>query len=367
MKKETFAELEIITKNVLHNFKYFKNKLNIKTKLLVLIKANSYGHGAIEFSKIMERAGADYFAVAHPIEGIELRAGGIKKTPIMVLIGETNYYKELIEHRLEPCFPNINSLKNFYKILKGLDIDSYPVHLILDTGMHRLGFMKREIPELLNFLKKHPQIRVKSVFSHLAASDEKKWDKFTLEQITQFQELAHQIEECIGYHPLCHILNSAGIERFTKYQMDMVRLGIGVYGISSIKHSNLKPAAALKCKIIQIKNLGPKDGTIGYGRHGKITKHSQIATIPLGYADGIDRRLGNGKAKFLVKGKLVPTIGNICMDMSMIDITGSGAKVGDTVTIFGEKPTAQSLAKILGTIPYEIITSVNRRIRRVSK
>ena len=209
-------------------------------------------------------------------------------------------------------------------------------------------------------------MRVKSIFSHLAASDEPENDDFTLGQIKLFQQNAGTLSDSLGYKPMWHILNSAGIERFPQYQFDMVRLGIGIYGISALPGVQLAPVASLKCKILQIKHLKPEDGTVGYGRHGKIAAGGTVtATIPVGYADGIDRLLGCGRASFLLNGKRVPTIGNICMDMCMLDITGVEAKVGDTVTIFGKEPTISELAEILGTIPYEILTSVPRRIERV--
>ena len=364
--QNTFAQLEINYPNCIHNYNYFRSKLKPSTKLLILIKANSYGHGAVEFAKVMAEAGADYFGVAHPIEGIELRQGGLK-TPILVLTTGTDYYKDIIEYNLEPGMPNLYSLKIFNAILEEMGIEDYNIHIKLDTEMNRLGFMEKELPELHDFLKNNKRIKVQSIYSHLAASDEPQHDEFTLGQIALYEKMAPQIDAVLGYKPIHHILNSAGIERFTQYQFDMARLGIGIYGISAVDQSELKPAASFTCKILQVKELEPTDGTVGYGRHGKLHegKVTKIATLPLGYADGINRHLGRGKAHFCVNGQLVPTIGNICMDMCMIDITGTDAKVGDTVTIFGEKPHARELAGILGTIPYEVFTSVARRVRRV--
>ena len=206
----------------------------------------------------------------------------------------------------------------------------------------------------------------KSVYSHLAAAEDPDNDSFTLGQVEMFRQNADRLTEVLGYRPMYHILNSAGIERFPQYQFDMVRLGIGIYGISSLPGVRLYPVASFKCKILQIKNLKPEDGTIGYGRYGHVAPSGTvIATIPVGYADGVDRRLGRGAASFMLNGHRVPTIGNICMDMCMLDITGVPAEVGDTVTVFGEDPTASEMADILGTIPYEIFTSVPRRIERV--
>lgn len=362
--QNTFAQMEIHYPNILHNYHYFRSKLNPSTKMLVLIKANAYGHGAVEFARIMEQAGADYFAVAHPVEGVELKKAGLR-TPVIILSGGTDHYKQLTEYDLEPAIPSMDSLHRFHAVLEQAGLTDYPVHIKLDTGMHRLGFMEKDLPALLDFLHTRPRIRVKSVYTHLAASDEPAHDAFTLGQIELYQRLAARIDQALGYRPIHHVLNSAGIERFTQFQFDMVRLGIGIYGISAVDAAALKPAASLTCKILQIKELSPEDGTVGYGRHGKLTRETnRIATLPLGYADGIDRHLGRGNACFCVNGHLVPTIGNICMDQCMIDVTGTDARVGDVVTIFGEQPRATELARILGTIPYEIFTSVAHRVER---
>lgn len=364
-REEEFSRLEINLGGCLENYKYFRSKLEASTKLLVLVKANAYGHGAVEFASLMENAGADYLAVAYPVEGVELRQAGIT-SPIMVLTAGTDSFEQIINYGLEPGIPNIYSLKVLCEVLGKRGMSDFPVHLKLDTGMHRLGFMTEELDELMDFLKDCPQIRVKSVYSHLAAADDPSCDEFTLGQIELFKSNADRLSESLGYKPLYHILNSAGIERFTSCQFDMVRLGIGIYGVSALPGNKLSPVASFKCKVLQVKALAPGDGTIGYGRRGKIASEGTvIATIPVGYADGVDRHLSCGKGCFTVNGHKVPTIGNICMDMSMLDVTGLDVKVGDTVTIFGEDPTISELASILGTIPYEILTSVPRRIRRI--
>ncbi|MDE5890103.1 MAG: alanine racemase [Bacteroidales bacterium] len=365
LKENDFSRLEINLTNCLGNYRYFRGKLAQGTKLLVLVKANAYGHGALEFASMMENAGADYLAVAYPVEGMELRRGGVS-LPIMVLTAGTDYFEEIISSSLEPSIPNMYTLKAFCEVLKSRNIENYPIHLKLDTGMHRLGFMSSELDELLAYLSDCRNVMVKSVFSHLAASEDPDSDDFILGQIAMFRRNAGIISDGIGYRPMYHVLNSAGIERFPEYQFDMVRLGIGIYGISAIPGTELAPVASFKCKILQIKTLSPEDGTIGYGRLGHIAPEGTvIATIPVGYADGIDRRLGNGHCSFMLNGHRVPTIGNICMDMCMLDITGVQAEVGDTVTIFGENPTASEIASLLGTIPYEVFTSVPRRIDRV--
>ena len=360
-----FSRLEINLNGCLENYRYFRARLEASTKLLVLVKANAYGHGAVEFASLMEDAGADYLAVAYPIEGIELRQAGIK-APVMVLTAGTDSFEQIINYGLEPGIPNMYSLKVLCEVLEKRGMTGFPIHIKLDTGMHRLGFMTDELAELHEFLKDNDAVRVKSVYSHLAAADDPSCDLFTKEQIALFQKNADMLSQAIGYKPLYHILNSAGIERFPEYQFDMVRLGIGIYGVSALPGDHLQTVASFKCKILQIKTLKPEDGTIGYGRHGKIAPEGTvIATIPVGYADGIDRHLSCGKGYFTVNGRRVPTIGNICMDMCMLDVTGTDAKVGDTVTIFGEDPKITDLAAILGTIPYEVLTSVPRRIQRI--
>ena len=329
------------------------------------MKANAYGHGAVEFAAMMQSCGADYLAVALPVEGMELRQAGIS-LPILVLTAGTDFFEEIIDNRLEPGIPNLYTLKALCEVLKERGMRDFPVHIKLDTGMHRLGFMPGELPELLDFLKDCPWVRVKSVYSHLAAAEDPESDDFTLGQIGMFRTGADELSKALGYKPMYHILNSAGIERFPQYQYDMVRLGIGIYGISSLPGVHLPAVASLKVKVLQVKELGPLDGTIGYGRFGQIAPEGTvIATVPVGYADGIDRHLGRGRASFSLNGHRVPTIGNICMDMCMLDVTGVPAKAGDTVTIFGDDPTVSELAEILGTIPYEIMTSVPRRIERV--
>lgn len=364
-KNEDFSRLELSLSGCLENYKYFKSKLNPSTKMLVLVKANAYGHGATEYASMLQDAGVDYLAVAYPIEGVELRQSGIHK-PILVLTAGTDFFEEIIDNRLEPGIPNLYTLKALCAVLEKHGLDHYPIHIKLDSGMHRLGFMSSELPELESFLANTDKVTVKTVYSHLAASEDPDSDEFTERQVRLFLKNAGSLTQAIGYKPMYHILNSAGIERFPQYQFDMVRLGIGIYGISALPDVKLATVASFKCKILQIKTLKPEDGTIGYGRHGQIAPAgTTIATIPVGYADGIDRHLGCGRCSFELNGHRVPTIGNICMDMCMLDITGTEAKVGDTVTIFGEEPSVKELAEILGTIPYEIMTSIPRRIERI--
>lgn len=363
MITDDFSRLELSLKAATENFRYFRSLLEPQTKLLVLVKANAYGHGGVEFAAMMQRAGADYLAVAYPVEGLELRRNGIS-LPILVLTAGTDFYPEIIETRMEPSIPNLDALKKLVAILREKGLKDYPVHIKLDTGMHRLGFMSEELPALADFLRQSPEVRVKGFFSHLCVAEDPEQDSFTLGQIDLFQKNTAYMADQIGYMPMRHILNSAGIERFPQFQFDMVRLGIGIYGISALPGVQLAPVASLKVKILQIKHLGPGD-TVGYGRWGKAGEGTTIATIPVGYADGIDRHLGRGAASFSLNGHRVPTIGNICMDMCMLDVTGVPCAVGDTVTVFGEDPTVSELAGILDTIPYEILSSIPRRIHRL--
>lgn len=360
-----FSRLELRLPACRDNFRYFRSRLRPETKMLVLVKANAYGHGAVEFAAMMQQEGADYLAVAMPVEGVELRRAGIS-LPILVLTAGTDFFDEIISCRLEPGIPNLYTLKALCAELKRRGITDFPIHVKLDTGMHRLGFMTSELPELLDYLRDCPYVKLRSVYSHLCVAEDPQEDEFTLGQISMFRRNADMLSAGIGYKPMYHVLNSAGIERFPEYQFDMVRLGIGIYGISALPGVKLSPVASLKVKILQVKNLTEPSDTIGYGRHGHVGEGGKrIATIPVGYADGIDRHLGCGRASFSLHGRRVPTIGNICMDMCMLDVTGVDAQAGDTVTIFGADPTAEELASILGTIPYEIFTSVPKRIERV--
>ena len=363
MKEDDFSRLELSLPAALENYKYFRSLLDPATRLLVLVKANAYGHGAVEFASMMQRAGADYLAVALPLEAVELRRAGIS-LPILVLTAGTDFFEEIIRYRLEPGIPNLYTLKAFAAALRKKGLKDYPVHIKLDTGMHRLGFMSSELDGLTEALADMPEVRVRSMYSHLCVAEDPEEDEFTLGQLQLFEKNTTAVAQRIGYMPMRHILNSAGIERFPQYQYDMVRLGIGIYGISALPGVRLSPVASLKVKVLQVKQLGAGD-TVGYGRWGKAHEGTVIATIPVGYADGIDRHLGRGNASFSLNGHRVPTIGNICMDMCMLDVTGVPCQPGDTVTIFGADPTAEELAGILGTIPYEILTSVPRRIERV--
>ena len=348
---------------MLYNYRFFRSKLSISTKLLVLVKANAYGHGDIECSRLLEEFGADYLGVALPSEGIGLKKAGIN-LPILILTPGLENYEEIIQYGLEPSIFDFESARSFLGTLAKLKISSYPIHIKLDTGMHRVGFNPIDIAQLNKLLLSNNNLIVKSVFSHLSSADESKHDEFTRCQIELFKKMSSEILSVLNYKPMCHILNSVGTERFTDAQMDMVRVGVGIYGTSYVDQTKLKPVGSLQAPIIHIQEVS--EGSVGYGRHGVIGETGKlIATLPLGYADGVNRHLGRGAACFMLNGKLVPTIGNICMDSLMLDITGTEAKIGDVVTIFGESPTAGDIAKILKTISYEVYTSVSSRVQRV--
>ena len=346
-----------------HNLNYFRSLLRPDVKVMALVKAFSYGSGSYEIANLLQFHRVDYLGVAFADEGVALREAGIT-LPIIVLNPSFGTYELMIEYNLEPEVFNFSGLDEFVNILDRSGVGTYPIHLKIDSGMHRLGFTRDEVDELISKLKKHSNIKVQSIFSHLAASEDNRHDSFTQDQIDYYTESYNRISQSIGYSPIRHILNSAGIERFSQAQFDMVRLGIGLYGVSSIDQTKLQNVSTLKTHVIQVKYLNPGE-TVGYNRKGVITRPSTIATIPIGYADGLDRRLSNGNGRFMLKGKLVPTIGNVSMDTCMIDATGVDVSEGDEVIIFGKQPTIFDLAKAIGTIPYEVLTSISRRVKRV--
>lgn len=357
------SQLIISRSNLLNNFNFFRSKLKKNTKMLILVKANGYGHGDVEISKLVEEFGADYLGVAFPCEGIRLKRAGIK-LPILILTPGYNNFEEIVNEDLEPSIIDMEALENLNLLLQKCGKSKFPVHLKFNSGMNRVGFCDDDLPRLKEFFSNQERINVKSVFSHLAAADENVHDDFTLGQIRNFEKFYENVTTLLGYKPIKHILNSSGIERFPQYQFDMVRLGIGLYGTSCTKGVNLLPVSFLKAPVVQVKEV--QEGTVGYGRKGTLNGVvKKIATVPLGYADGIDRHLSRGNASFMINGHLAPTIGNVCMDMFMLDVTGIDVKPGDEVTIFGDNPSAIELAAILGTISYEIFTSVSARVQRV--
>lgn len=360
--------MEINLNALLNNFHFFRSLIKPQVKIMVMVKAFSYGSGSFEIANLLQFHNIDYLAVAYADEGIELRKAGIS-LPIMVMNPEQNAFDLMIYHHLEPEIYSFNILDKLEAaIQQNIIPDNKPIgiHIKIDSGMRRLGFEEDDIEPLIQRIKKNKKIIIKSVFSHLAASDESVHDDFTRQQIALFESASQKIIQAFDYSILRHILNSAGISRFPDSHYDMVRLGIGIYGVASDINlqPNLENVSSLKTTISQIKKI-KKGESIGYSRSHFAKDDMTIATIPIGYADGLDRRLSNGKGILKVKGHDAPVVGNICMDMCMIDITNLEVKEGDTVVIFGDENPISELAKSLNSIPYEVLTSVSRRVKRV--
>jgi len=362
LQKQTHRTVFEIDLNAIeYNLNYFKSLLKPKTGIIAMLKASGYGSGTHEVANVCQYQNVAAIAVAFPDEGVELRKSGIK-TPIIIMNPEEESFALMIEHNLEPQIYNFQSLKSFNKAAGNTDAKPYPVHIKIDTGMHRSGFLKEELQLLIDELKQSENIRIKTIFSHLASADEPDQDEFTLGQISLFEKMSLAIMQHFNYPIKRHILNSAGIERFAKYQYDFVRLGIGMYGISA-KGKKLAAVGTLSSSISQIKHVKVGE-TVGYSRKGIAKKDIVIATVPVGYADGLRRILSNGVGKLWVNGKLASIIGNVCMDMCMIDITDIEASEGDRVEIFGKNLPVSKVAKWMNTIPYEVLTGISRRVKR---
>ena len=360
--------LEINFNHLVGNLNHFRSKIKPETKLMVMVKAFGYGSGNLEVSNVLQFHNVDYLTVAFADEGVELRRAGIN-LPIMVMSPEVNSYDNIIKYHLEPEVFSFRNLEFIEKAMENMALpEAHPlnVHIKLDTGMHRLGFSNAELPELIDRIKANPMLHVKSVFSHLATADNPAEDAFTLGQIHNFEEGSQMIVEAFPYKVLRHILNTAGITRFPQYQFDMVRLGIGLYGVPTCEADKglLQPVVSLKTTINQIKRI-PKGDSIGYNRHGHAEHDMRIGIVPIGYADGPSRLLGNGNGKFYVNDRQVPVVGDICMDMCMLDLTDVTAEEGDTVVVFDADHDIADIAKACQTIPYEIMTRVSQRVKRV--
>ncbi len=355
--------LEVNLSAMVHNLNYFRSKLEPTTKVLAMVKAFSYGSGSYEIANMLEYQKIDYLGVAFADEGVALRQSGIS-TPIIVMNPEETGYRSMIEYNLEPEIFSFGELHRFTQAAKSFQMERFPVHIKLDTGMHRLGFVEQEIESLCQELVSNNYVNVKSVFSHLAASDEPRHDDFTRHQVKCFDSMCNRISKSLNKTFYRHILNSMGIERFPEAQFDMVRLGIGLYGINPFNQDLLQNVSSFKTIISQIKTILPGE-TIGYGRKGKAEKETTIAIIPVGYADGFSRKLGNGIGRFWINESYVPVIGNVCMDMCMADITGIEAKEGDTVEIFGNHISILQLAEWMDTISYEVFTGISGRVKRI--
>jgi alanine racemase len=357
--------MEVNLNAVVNNLNYYKSRLQPGVKIMAMVKAFSYGSGTFEIANLLQYHKVDYLAVAYIDEGVSLRQGGIT-LPIMVLNPEVTAFDKLTQNKLEPEIYSFGLMDEFVKYLQQNDLVSYPIHLKIDTGMHRLGFEESELDMLCDMLEGNPYIHIKSAFSHLVASDAEQHDTYTLKQITLFDQAYRQIEEALGYRVIKHIANTSAITRWPVAQYDMVRLGIGLYGIDpAVTDLNaLQPIATLKTSVSQVKSIKAGE-TIGYNRNGSLKKDGRIATVRIGYADGYLRAFGNGVGKMLIKGRLVPTVGNIAMDMCMLDVSEVEVNEGDEVIVFDETQTIEELAKQINTIPYEILTNISQRVKRV--
>jgi len=357
--------LEINLNALEHNLNYYKSEIGSGTQIMAMVKAFSYGSGSFEIANLLEFNKVDYLAVAYADEGVALRKAGTG-LPIMVMSPDAMAFDTIIQHQLEPEIYSVRVLYEFEKVLKRKNLSNYPVHIKLDTGMHRLGFMEDELHQLLSFLNGNKLMHVQSVFSHLVASEDPMHDDFTSHQISLFIKLCNKIKEGLGYSFIRHLANSSAISRWPDARFEMVRLGIGLYGIDSSfgNKSPLQTVTSLKTSISQIKKI-PAGDTVGYSREGKMPDGGTIATVKIGYADGYNRGLGNGIGKMLVKGNIVPTIGKICMDMCMIDITGINAEEGDEVIVINDVIRVEDIAKQLNTIPYEVLTGISQRVKRI--
>lgn len=362
-KKVHETILEVNLGAMVENLNHYRSFLKPETKMVCMVKASAYGAGSYEIAKTLQEHHVDYLAVAVADEGAELRKTGIK-TNILIMNPEMTAFKTMFDNKLEPEVYSFHLLDALVREAEKEGITNYPIHIKLDTGMHRLGFAPSDVPVLIERLKAQNAVIVRSVFSHLVGSDGAQFDFFTRGQIETFEKAAALLQEAFPHKILRHICNSAGIERFPGAQFDMVRLGIGLYGINPFDNSILHNVSTLKTTILQIREVA-KDDTVGYSRKGRLARDSRIAAIPIGYADGLNRHLGNGHGFCLVNGQKASYVGNICMDVCMIDVTDIDCKEGDSVEIFGDHLPITVLSDVLETIPYEVLTGISTRVKRV--
>ncbi|MBA4321412.1 MAG: bifunctional UDP-N-acetylmuramoyl-tripeptide:D-alanyl-D-alanine ligase/alanine racemase [Odoribacter sp.] len=355
--------LEINLDAVTHNLNEFRRHLSNTTRIMAMVKAFAYGAGSSEIAGLLEYHRVDYLAVAYADEGVELRKAGVS-LPVMVMNPESSAFDLIIRYNLEPEIFSIPLLRIFANIASRHCLVDFPVHIKIDSGMHRLGFMPDETDELISLLKASERLKVISVFSHLAASEDPGFDSFTQMQVRVFMKAASIIQSALGYPVMRHILNSSGISRFPEYQFDMVRPGIGIYGIGKFGNFNLRSAGRFITRISQVKQI-PAGEPVGYGCTDVSDQDRFIAILPVGYADGLNRKLGNRNGSLFIKNRRVPLIGNVCMDMCMADVTALQVKEGDEAEIFGENIRVEEIAEKCGTIPYEILTSIPARVKRV--
>ena len=365
MPKAQETVLEIDLKALKHNFEFLKSTLQPDTKFLAVVKAFSYGNDANAIANYLQELNADYFAVAYVSEGVALRDAGVTK-PILVLHPQPVNFKMLIERCLEPSIYNAKILNEFIVVATDEGQSNYPIHIKFNTGLNRLGFSEHEVETNLSKLKETSSVKVKSLFSHLAASEDLNERDFTLNQIAAFKSISEKIINGLGYVPIRHMCNTSGILNYPEAHFDMVRSGIGLYGFGNSEKEdvNFKPIAALKSVISQIHHL-QKGESVGYNRSFKSDTAQSTATIPIGHADGIGRQYGNGKGYVIINNHLAPIVGNVCMDMLMVNVTNIPCNEGDEVILFDEKHPAHQFAKTANTISYEIITAISQRVKRV--
>jgi len=357
--------LEINLNAISHNLNFYKAKLEPETKMMVMVKAFGYGNGGLEIAKLLEYHKVDYLGVAFADEGISLKSNGIQ-LPIMVLNPESTSFEAIIQHQLEPEIYSLKGLNAFLKIARQKHLKHFPIHIKIDTGMHRLGFDEIHLEELISILKNSKTIQVKSILSHMATSDDLAHNEFALEQIEKFNRISNYISKELEINPIRHILNTSGISNYPQAQFDMVRLGIGLYGISNDANEQkfLENVGTLKSIISQVRTIKAGE-SVGYGRRFIAEKETRIATIPIGYADGIRRSWGNGLGFVMINNQKATIVGSICMDMLMVDVTTIPCIEGNEVIVLGENPSATLMANQLNTIPYEILTGISQRVKRI--
>ncbi|WP_142784622.1 alanine racemase [Changchengzhania lutea] len=365
MPKVQETVLEIDLKALKHNFEYLKSKLASQTKFLAVVKAFAYGSDAATIARYLQDLKVDYFAVAYSNEGIALRKAGIT-TPILVLHPQAVSFKALIDYNLEPSLYSFKILQEFIDIASAENQKHYPVHIKFNTGLNRLGFNKDDVKTVLSTLKKKTSVKVESLFSHLAASEDLEEKTFTINQINAFKSIANEFTEALGYRPMLHMTNTSGILNYPEAHFDMVRSGIGLYGYGNSveENKNFKPVASLKTIISQIHHI-KKGESVGYNRAFKSESIIKTATLPIGHADGIGRQYGQGKGYVFIKNQKAPIVGNVCMDMIMVDVTTIECQEGDEVVVFGNTHSAEAFAETANTISYEIVTAISQRVKRI--
>jgi alanine racemase len=358
--------LEIDGSALEHNLNYFKQKLQPETKILAVVKAFGYGSDGVQVAKFLEDKVA-YFAVAYAHEGIALREAGIQ-TPILVLHPQLQNLQAIVDYRLEPALYNFNIFSAFLELASNVQLINYPVHLKFNTGLNRLGFWHTDIPEILANIKDINNIKVQSLFSHLAASEDLNENNFSINQISNFNGIVQHFYQNLGYEPILHILNTSGVINYPKAQFDMVRIGIGLYGFGNDdkETAQLKNTHNLKSIISQIHEIKPGD-TVGYNRAFIAKKATKTATIPVGHADGLSRKLGNKKGFVLINNQKAEIVGNVCMDMIMVNVTKINCKEGDEVTLFNSQKMIQNISDISETIVYETLTAISPRVKKILK